>query len=243
MELLSDPAFWGALLTLTALEIVLGIDNVIFISVLASRLPQDRQRLAMTIGLAGALVMRLALLGGIVWLTQLTKPLISLFELDFSARDLILIAGGGFLLVKATVEIHQTIEGDGHGTGGMGTASFAAVVTQIILIDAVFSIDSILTAVGMTDIIPVMVIAIVIAIAIMLLAAGPVSDFIQKHPTTKMLALSFLLLIGMALIADGLQFHIPRGYLYFAIAFSALVEALNVWRDSRRRARNTSEPG
>lgn len=241
MDWIHDPQIWGALLTLTALEIVLGIDNVIFISVVAERLPGHQRDRARRIGLAGALVMRLALLAAIAWIVGLTAPAFSVFGFDVSWRDLILLAGGLFLLAKATIEIHGTVEGEGHGTGtGPGRAAFALVIAQIMLLDLVFSLDSIITAVGMTRHLPVMFAAVIVAVGVMFFAAEAVSAFITRHPTTKMLALSFLLLIGVALIADGLHFHIPRGYLYFAIAFSALVEALNL-AAARRRKRLRAE--
>ena len=233
---LTDPQIWGALLTLTALEIVLGIDNVIFISLVAERLPKAQQARARAIGLAAALIMRLALLAAIAWIVGLTAPLFTVFGVAFSWRDVILFGGGLFLLVKATLEIHRSVEGE-HGAGGReGSAGFALVIAQIMLLDLIFSLDSIITAVGMTQHLPVMFAAVIIAVAVMLFAAGPVSRFIEEHPTTKMLALSFLLLVGVALIADGLHFHIPRAYLYFAIAFSALVEGLNLAAARRRRA-------
>ncbi|UCH72713.1 MAG: TerC family protein [Rhodospirillales bacterium] len=234
---LTDPQIWGALVTLTALEIVLGIDNVIFISLVAERLPKAQQAKARAIGLSGALIMRLALLAAIAWVVGLTAPVFTLFGVAFSWRDLILFAGGLFLLVKATLEIHRSVEGEHEAGAGEGRASFAMVIAQIMLLDLIFSLDSIITAVGMTDHLPVMIVAVIIAVAVMFFAAGAVSAFIARHPTTKMLALSFLLLVGVALVADGLHFHIPRGYLYFAIAFSVLVEFLNLAAARRRRVR------
>ncbi len=234
---LTDPQIWGALLTLTALEIVLGIDNVIFISLVAERLPKAQQPRARAIGLSAALIMRLVLLAAIAWVVGLTAPVFTVFGVAFSWRDLILFAGGLFLLVKATLEIHRSVEGAHEAGGGAGRAGFALVIAQIMLLDLIFSLDSIITAVGMTDQLAVMVIAVVIAVAVMFFAAAAVSGFIARHPTTKMLALSFLLLVGVALVADGLHFHIPRGYLYFAIAFSVLVEALNLAAAKRRRRR------
>ncbi len=235
---LSDPQIWGALITLTALEIVLGIDNVIFISLVAERLPAEQRARARAIGLGGALVMRLALLATISWVIGLTAPAFSAFGLEFSWRDLILLVGGLFLLVKATLEIHRSVESEDHGAGGAtASAGFGLVITQIMLLDLIFSLDSIITAVGMTEHLPIMITAVVIAVAVMFFAAAAVSEFISRHPTTKMLALSFLLLVGIALVADGLHFHIPRGYLYFAIAFSALVELLNLAAARRRKAR------
>lgn len=236
MDWISSPEIWGALITLTALEIVLGIDNVIFISVVAERLPENQRARARAIGLTGALVMRLVLLAGIAWIVGLTAPAFEVFAFEVSWRDLILLVGGLFLLAKATMEIHKTVEGEEDKTGGVAAASFALVIGQIMVLDLVFSFDSIITAVGMTTHLPVMVAAVIIAVAVMYFAAKAVGDFISRHPTTKMLALSFLLLVGLALVADGLHFHIPRGYLYFAIAFSALVEVFNLMASARRRA-------
>lgn len=244
MEWITDPAIWASLATLTALEIVLGIDNVIFLSVISSRLPEKQQPFARRLGLGLALLMRIALLFGIVWITRLNTPLFSIFELDFSWRDLVLIGGGLFLLVKGTLEIHDSIEGEKGERGGTAMAALTLVIAQIVALDLVFSLDSIITAVGMTEGIneairlPIMIAAVSIAILVMLLAAEPVSTFIKRHPTTKMLALSFLLLVGVALIADGFGFHIPRGYLYFAIAFSILVEILNLAARARRTGRS-----
>ncbi|HAM55571.1 MAG TPA: hypothetical protein DCQ64_09250 [Candidatus Rokubacteria bacterium] len=235
-EWLFSPEAWVALATLLALEIVLGIDNVIFISVVAARLPADRQRSAQRLGLALALIGRVALLASLVWIIGLTQPLFAVGGLAISWRDLILVAGGLFLLAKGTMEIHETVEGD-HETGSAATPkSYAAAIGQILVLDIVFSIDSVITAVGMSQHLPVMIAAVVIAILVMLLAAAPVSDFIQRHPTSKMLALSFLLLIGVALIADGFDRHIPKGYIYFAMAFSLFVELLNL------RYRTTRNP-
>lgn len=233
---LTDPQIWASLATLTALEIVLGIDNVIFISIVVARLPAEKQAKARFLGLAGALVFRIILLGSLVWLVGLTKPVFTLFEIAFSWRDLILISGGLFLMYKGTWEIHHSVEGAGdEGESTVKLMTFGVAIFQIMLLDIIFSLDSVITAIGMTNNLPVMVTAVVIAIIVMMVAAGPVSKFIQDHPTTKMLGLAFLLLIGMALIADGLHFHIPRGYLYFAIAFSASVEVLNVIADKRRK--------
>lgn len=237
VEWISDIDIWASLVTLTALEIVLGIDNVIFISVVAARLPADRQRGAQRLGLTLALIGRIGLLTSLVWFIGLTRPLFEIGDLAVSWRDIILIAGGLFLLAKGTMEIHETVEGDGNAASTTAPKSYASAIGQILVLDIVFSIDSVITAVGMSQHLPVMIAAVVIAILVMLLAAGPVSDFIQRHPTSKMLALSFLLLVGMALVADGLHYHVPRGYLYFAIAFSAGVEALNLWAGNRRKAR------
>lgn len=241
MELLADPAVWASLFTLTMLEIVLGIDNVIFISILVGKLEESQRDRARILGLGAALVMRVILLIGIVWIIGLTKPLFTLFDHAYSWRDIILVIGGGFLLAKGTVEIHETIEGEeAHLADGARHAAFGMVIIQIMLLDVVFSLDSVLTAIGMTDQLAIMIAAVVIAMAAMVWASGPISRFIEEHPTTKMLALSFLLLIGMALVADGVGFHIPRGYLYFSIVFSMLVEILNLMRTSRRRRKRES---
>ena len=237
LDLLADPNAWASLLTLTALEIVLGIDNIIFISIMAAKLPVHQQEKARKIGLALALITRLMLLASIAWVATLTQPLFSIGTFAVSGRDLILIGGGLFLLAKGTIEIHNTVEGHEEEGAARAVASFGGVVVQIMLLDIVFSLDSVITAVGMSDHLPVMVAAVVIAMAVMLFASGPVGDFVNRHTTVKMLALSFLLLVGVALVADGLGFHIPKGYLYFAIAFSALVEALNLMAAGRRRKR------
>jgi len=242
MELLSNPDVWLSFLTLTALEIVLGVDNLVFISIVAAKLPESQQATARRVGLLAALGMRIVMLLAITWIVGLTAPAFAAFGHEVSWRDLILLGGGVFLLVKGTLEIHHAVEG-GHGDGDKKPASmgFAMAVGQIMLLDLVFSLDSIITAVGMTDHIEVMIAAVVVSIGIMLFAAEPVSSFIQRHPTAKMLALSFLLLIGVALIADGLHFHIPRGYLYFAIAFSIAVEALNLLARSSRTQRQENK--
>ena len=235
LELLTDPAAWASLLTLTALEIVLGIDNIIFLSIISGRLPEHQQAKARRIGLILALVGRLVFLAGIAWIIGLTRPVFELFGFAFSWRDAILLVGGLFLLYKGTSEMHEMIEPHAEGRSGRASATFGAVVVQIFLIDLVFSVDSVLTAVGMAEHIPIMVVAMVIAIGVMLVAAEPVAAFVQRHPTVKSLALAFLLLIGVTLVADGLHFHIPRGYLYFAVAFSAGVEAFNLWALRRRQ--------
>lgn len=245
MDLLLEPTIWASFLTLTLMEIVLGIDNVIFVSIIANKLPVERRALGRTIGLAGALVMRIALLFAITWLIGLTAVAFEVFGHPVSWRDMILFAGGGFLMAKATLEIHNVVEGDGHGpehtaTGTAVTVSFGAIIAQIIALDLVFSVDSILTAVGMVEHVEVMVAAVIVSIGVMMAASGPIAGFIHKHPTAKMLALSFLLLIGVALIADALSFHIPRGYLYAAIGFSVLVEALNQLA-RRKRAASSSQ--
>ncbi len=256
IALLSDPAAWLALLTLIALEIVLGIDNLIFIAILSNKLPVHQQAKARRIGLSLALVMRIGLLMVIGWIVTLQTPLFDLglqgapneygaasFETAFSGRDLILLAGGLFLLWKATKEIHHSMEPDddsGHlldktpGIAAAATATFGAVILQIIAIDLVFSIDSILTAVGMTDDVPIMVAAVVITVGVMMLAADPLAKFIEKNPTLVMLALAFLVMIGLVLIADGLGFHVPKGYIYAAMGFSVGVEMLNVVQRNRR---------
>jgi predicted tellurium resistance membrane protein TerC len=235
-EWLSDPNAWASLLTLTALEIVLGIDNIIFISIMANRLPESQQAKARQFGLALALISRLALLASIAWIVKLTDPIFTIFDMGISVRDLILLFGGLFLLYKGTAEIHHTMEGHAEDGGpSRVSATFSGVIMQIMVLDIVFSLDSVITAVGMASQLPVMITAVVIAVAVMLFAAGPTSRFVQNHPTVKMLALSFLILVGVALIADGLHFHIPKGYLYFAIAFSVAVEMLNLAASKRRR--------
>ena len=236
--LASDPAAWLALLTLTVMELVLGIDNLLFISVLSNKLPEKDRSFARRIGIAAALILRLALLATIVWIVRLTEPLFELFGNAFSWRDLILIAGGLFLVWKATNEIHNAVDpadGPDRLNPQVAATSVAAVVGQILVLDMVFSIDSILTAVGMTDHIPIMVIAILITVAAMLLAADPLANFIHGNPTIVMLVLAFLLLIGTVLIADGFGLHIPRGYIYAAMAFSAFVEGLNMVARRRRQ--------
>jgi predicted tellurium resistance membrane protein TerC len=236
MEWLSDPQAWIALLTLTLLEIVLGIDNVIFISILAGKLPASEQKKARNIGLAGALVTRILLLLSLAWIVRLTAPLFTVLGVGISGRDLILIAGGLFLMGKAVHEIHDKLEGEEGTTSRRITPKLPAVVVQIMLLDIVFSLDSVITAVGMAQHLGVMITAVIIAVVIMLFASGSISAFVDRHPTVKMLALSFLLLIGMTLIAEGLDFHIPKGYVYFAMGFSVFVELLNV------RFRGMSKP-
>jgi len=236
-EALSDPQIWISLLTLTALEIVLGIDNIIFISILAGKLPAERRDAARRIGLIAALLTRLALLASIAWVARLTTPLFSAGDFGVSGRDLILIVGGLFLLYKSTREIHDSVEIEEESEPSLGRAavSFGGVIVQIMILDIVFSLDSVITAVGMSDNLAVMIAAVIIAVGVMLFASGPVGDFVNRHPTLKMLALAFLLLVGVALIADGLGFHIPKGYIYFAIAFSAGVESLNLWASAKRK--------
>jgi predicted tellurium resistance membrane protein TerC len=228
MEWLANPQSWIALLTLTVLEVVLGIDNIIFISILAGKLPAARQKLARTVGLGVAMVMRILLLMSLAWIVRLTSPLFSVLGNEISGRDLILLVGGLFLLGKATHEIHDKLEGEQGTQVTKVHPSFASVIVQIMLLDMVFSLDSVITAVGMAQELGVMITAVVVAVGIMLVAAGPISSFVDAHPTVKILALSFLLLIGMALVADGLEFHIPKGYIYFAMGFSVLVEMLNI---------------
>lgn len=237
LELVSQPAFWTALLTLTVLEIVLGIDNIVFISILSDRLPEEQRARARTVGLLLAMFMRIGLLFSIGWMMGLTAPLFELFGHDFTGRDLILIAGGLFLIYKSTTEIHDKLEGEEHPQDATkGRATFGSVIAQIVALDIVFSLDSVITAIGMTDHIEIAVIAVVIAVGIMLVAAGPLSAFVNQHPTVKVLALSFLLLIGMSLVADGFGQHIPKGYIYFAMAFSVFIELLNM------RLRAKTEP-
>ena len=247
--ILAEPAAWAALATLVVMEVVLGIDNLIFISILSNKLPEEHRKRARRIGISLALIMRLALLFSIAWLVGLTVPVFDLgiqggldahgspaFETSFSARDLILIAGGLFLLWKATKEIHHSVDpspNDDVFDTSRKTLGFGAAIVQIILLDLVFSVDSILTAVGMTDHVPIMMVAVVVAVTVMLLASDPLANFIDKNPTVVMLALGFLLMIGMTLIADGMGYHVPKGYIYAAMGFSALVEGLNML--SRRK--------
>ncbi len=232
-----NPEAWLALASLTAIEIVLGIDNVIFISVLVSKLPPKQRLRARQIGLGLALLFRIILLFFLTWLIGLTEPVFSIGEFSVSWRDIVLIAGGLFLLVKATREIHAEIEGGHQSAATAVEGAFAWVIVQVILIDLVFSVDSIVTAIGMARDVEVMVIAVIIAVAVMYISSGPVSAFIAKHPTTKMLALAFLILIGVALIADGMGFHIPRGYIYFSMAFAAGVEMINVLASRSRKTK------
>jgi predicted tellurium resistance membrane protein TerC len=229
MDWITDPQIWLALVSLTAIEVVLGIDNIIFISIISANLPPGQQPLARRLGLALAMFLRIGLLFSITWIMRLTTPLFSLLDRDISARDLILIAGGLFLLAKATFEIHGKLEGGEERPAAHRVyPKFSAVLVQILLLDLVFSLDSVITAVGMANRIGVMVAAIVIAVAVMLVFAESLSSFVERHPTLKMLALSFLLLIGMNLVADGLGHHVPKGYIYFAMGFSVFVEALNI---------------
>jgi predicted tellurium resistance membrane protein TerC len=240
MEWITDPQAWIALLTLTVMEIVLGIDNVVFISVLTQRLPPEQRDRARTIGLGLAMGMRILLLLTISIIIGLTEPLFTILDHPVSVRDVILIVGGLFLIWKATTEIHQSLEGEEGHEMSVKVATMQGVLIQIVLLDIVFSLDSVLTAVGMADDIAIMVAAVVIAVGVMLFASGPISKFVHNHPTVKMLALSFLLLIGVTLIADGLGFHVPKGYVYAAMGFSVFVEILNL--TARRRRKETAEP-
>lgn len=240
MEWLSDPQIWISLLTLSALEIVLGVDNLVFLAILADRLPEEQRPLARKLGLAFALVTRLALLASLAWIAGLVNPVFVVFEHPVSWRDIILIGGGVFLLAKATHEIHGSLEGEeegGHAEGGVAKAAkagFIATIVQIGILDIVFSLDSVITAVGMANQLWVMIAAVIVAMLVMLIASGPLAGFVSRHPTVKMLALSFLLLVGMSLVAEGMGVHIPKGYLYFAMGFSVLVEALNLAVHKRR---------
>ena len=228
MEWLSDPHAWIGLLTLTMLEIVLGIDNIIFISILSGKLPAEQQKRARLTGLALAMIMRVLLLLSLSWIIGLTKPFFALAGFDVTGRAIILIGGGLFLIAKSTHEIHNKLEGDEEHGGGRIAPSFMSVLVQIILLDIVFSLDSVITAVGMVDEIGVMVTAVILAVLVMMFSAGTISGFVERHPTIKMLALSFLLLIGVNLIGEGLGFHIPKGYTYFAMGFAVFVEMLNL---------------
>jgi predicted tellurium resistance membrane protein TerC len=244
MDWLSDPQILASLLTLTALEIVLGVDNLVFIAILAGRLPAERRGQARRVGLALALITRLTLLASIAWIIGLTDPLFELRGHAVSWRDIILIGGGLFLLYKGTREIHERLEGEEpHAAAAKATASFGGVVAQITVLDIVFSLDSVITAVGMANELWVMATAVIIAVVIMLVASGPLSAFIDRHPTVKMLALSFLLLIGMTLLADGAGYAVPKGYIYAAISFSVAVEALNQFAARRRRSPATAPGG
>ena len=237
-EWVSDPSIWIAFVTLSALEIVLGIDNIIFISILSNRLPVEQRAKARSLGLGLALFARLALLFSIVWIMGLTKPLFTVFGNEISGRDLILLVGGLFLIGKAVFELHHKLEGHAGADGKTAavTGTFGSVIFQILLIDIVFSLDSVITAVGMVDVIGVMVAAMILAVTVMLISAGPLSRFIERHPTITVLALSFLIVIGVNLVAEGLGQHIPKGYTYFAMAFAVVVEMLNL------RVRGKAEP-
>jgi predicted tellurium resistance membrane protein TerC len=256
MELLSNPEIWISLITLTVLEIVLGIDNIIFISILAGKLPESQQRKARQLGLALAMITRVLLLLSLSWIMTLTSPLFNMGEwigasdatllekLAISGRDLILLVGGLFLIYKSTSEIHEKLEGAEHAQDSKKKLSFSATIVQILLLDIVFSLDSVITAVGMADHVEVMIAAVIIAVLVMMVSAGAISNFVNRHPTVKMLALSFLLLIGVSLLAEAFEQHIPKGYIYFAMAFSVLVEMLNLRMNSKTKPvhlRNTPE--
>lgn len=241
--LVQDPAAWVALVTLVVMEVVLGIDNLIFISILTNKLPVEHRDKARKVGISLALVMRLALLGTVAWIVQLTTPVFEAFGHGFSWKDMILIAGGLFLVWKATKEIHHSVDPEDHNEdfiASSATTGFAAAISQILLLDLVFSVDSIITAVGMTPHLPIMIIAVVAAVTVMLFAATPLANFIEKNPTIVMLALAFLLMIGTTLIADGMGFHVPKGYVYAAMAFSALVEVLNMFARNARMRKKAS---
>ena len=228
IELLSDPQIWIAFATLTALELVLGIDNIVFISILVDKLPPEKREMARRIGLFMAMFMRIGLLFVLSWIIGLTEPIFSVFQQDVSGRDLILIGGGLFLIWKSTSEMHQSLEGiEGHSSSAV-KATFGAVILQIMIVDMVFSLDSIITAVGMVDSLPVMIAAVVTSVALMMLFAAPIGRYVSAHPTIKMLALSFLVVVGVVLIAEGFDTHVPKGYVYFAMAFSLSVEMLNI---------------
>lgn len=235
MQLLTDPQAWIAFLTLFALELVLGIDNIIFISILAGKLPGHQQATARSVGLALAMVARILLLLSLSWVIRLTTPLFSIFQKEISGRDLILILGGLFLLGKSTFEIHESLEGEpGHASAKV-KAAFVSIIIQILLLDIVFSLDSVITAVGMVDELAIMIAAVICAVAFMMMFSAPLSHFVAKHPTIKMLALSFLLLIGLSLLAEGFGVHVPKGYVYFAMGFSVFVEMLNLRLRKKRQ--------
>ncbi|GJE03835.1 hypothetical protein GMJLKIPL_5792 [Methylobacterium isbiliense] len=243
MQLAADPAAWAALATLVVMEVVLGIDNLIFISILTNKLPESQQSSARRIGIGLALILRLALLGTVAYIVHLTQPVVELFGHAFSWRDIILIAGGLFLLWKATKEIHHNVDPDPdeEGDAKPATIGYSAAIVQILLLDLVFSIDSIITAVGMTDHVEIMVVAVLVAVAVMLLAADPLSRFIAANPTVVMLALGFLIMIGMTLIAEGFGAHVPKGYVYTAMAFSAGIEVLNILGRRARKAKSVAK--
>jgi predicted tellurium resistance membrane protein TerC len=228
MDWISDPAIWTALLTLTALEIVLGIDNIVFISILTNKLPKNQQEKGRLVGLGAAMIMRIILLFFASWIVGLTDELFSIFDRGFSGKDLIMLAGGLFLIGKATMELHERLEGEEHTKAAAGVASFGSVIAQIMMLDIVFSIDSVITAVGMTEHLPVMIAAVIISIVVMIVSANSIAGFVEQHPTVKVLALSFLILIGFTLVAEGFHVHIPKGYIYFAMAFSVGVEIINL---------------
>ncbi|MFN0115708.1 MAG: TerC family protein [Paracoccaceae bacterium] len=241
LELLTNPAVWASFVTLTILEIVLGVDNVIFISIAAARLPPAQRRRARFIGLAGALILRVVLLFSITWIVTLSRPVVTVplpggEGLGLSWRDIILLAGGLFLIWKASTEIFAEVEGEEHAQSAAARATMSAVIAQIMILDLVFSIDSVITAVGIADHVEVMIAAVIIAILVMMAAAEPIAEFVSAHPSTKMLALAFLMMVGMALLADGLHYHVERGFIYAAMVFAGAVEGLNLWRQKRRRA-------
>lgn len=239
LDLLASPEAWIAFATLTALELVLGIDNIIFISILVDKLPKEKREFTRRIGLFMAMFMRIGLLLVLAWIVGLVEPLFTVFKQEISGRDLILIAGGLFLVYKSTTEIHGSLEGEEHGASSAVRATFAGVILQIMVIDLVFSLDSIITAVGMVDDVRVMIAAVVASVALMMLFAGPIGRFVSEHPTIKMLALSFLVVVGVVLIAEGFDNHVPKGYVYFAMAFSLGVEMLNI--RLRKRAQKAVE--
>jgi len=228
VELLTNPEVWVAFATLTVLEIVLGIDNIIFISILTGRLPEHQRERARFLGLGLAMLMRVLLLLSLAWIMQLTRDLFTVLGEGISGRDLILLLGGAFLMAKATREVHNSLEGESHGHGGAAVATMGAVLAQIAVVDVVFSLDSVITAVGMVKDVEVMIAAVVVAVVVMMMAAGAIARFVEDHPTIKMLALSFLILVGFTLIGEGLDLHTPKGYIYFAMAFSFGVEMLNI---------------
>ena len=228
MEWISDPTIWTALVTLTLLEIVLGIDNIVFISILTGKLPENQRERGRIIGLSAAMVMRIILLFFASWIVRLTDELFSIFDRGFSGKDLIMLAGGLFLIAKATMELHDKLEGNEHEQEVSGSVTFGSVIFQILLLDIVFSIDSVITAVGMTEHLPIMIAAVVISIGVMIASANSIAGFVEKHPTIKVLALSFLILIGFTLVAEGFHVHVPKGYIYFAMAFSVMIELINM---------------
>lgn len=235
MNWITDPQIWASFMTLTVMEIVLGIDNIVFISVVVTRLPQKQAVVARQIGLTLALLFRILLLLGIAWIISMREPILEVFGKSISWRDVILMGGGLFLLAKATIEIHNDIEVEDEARNATGSVGFFSTIVQIVIIDMVFSVDSIVTAIGMADHVEVMIAAVVVSMFVMYFASVAISQFIENHPTTRMLALSFLFLIGAALVADGLQFHIPRGYIYFAMAFAGLVEAINIFARKKKK--------
>jgi predicted tellurium resistance membrane protein TerC len=243
LDLLTDPGAWISFATLTVLEIVLGVDNIIFISIAAAKLPAEQRRRARIIGLSGALILRILLLMSIGWIIGLTEPFATIAGFAVSWRDVILFGGGLFLLWKATTEIFHEVEGGEEAERSIAAVSFQAIIFQIMLLDVIFSLDSVITAVGIADHIEVMVAAVIIAIIVMMLAAGPIAEFVHDHPSTKMLALAFLVMVGMALMADGLHFHVERAFIYTAMLFSGAVEGLNLWRSNKLAAARAARAG